>query len=154
MSIRSRLVMSAAVLAAVACAGAASAAPAPLNPAAITITPFDKLKFEGGPHEPLVYKMYGDPAKPGPYSILIRWRAGDRSHPHSHPQDRYITVLEGVWMVSTGTKFDPAAATPVHPGELVVHKANEVHYDGAGDKDTVIMISGVGPAPTVDKEVK
>ena len=42
----------------------------------------------------------------------------------------------------------------VGPGELVVHKANEVHYDGAGDKDTVIMITGMGPAPTVDKEVK
>ena len=112
MSIRSRLAMTAAVLAAAAfTSSAALAAVAPLNPAAITITPFDKLKFEGGPHDPLVYKVYGDPAKAGPYAIIIRWRAHDGSHPHLHPQDRYITVLEGTWWVSTGPKFDPASAT-------------------------------------------
>lgn len=153
-SIRSRLAMTACVLAAAAFAGAASAAQAPLNPKAITITPFDKLKFEGGPHQPLVHKVYGDPAKAGPYAIIIRWRAHDGSRPHMHPNDRFVTVLEGTWWVSTGTKFDPASATPVKPGQLVVHKANEVHYDGARDEDAVILITGMGPAPSIDKEVK
>jgi hypothetical protein len=28
-------------------------------------------------------------------------------HPHFHPNDRYIVVLQGNWWVGSGTKFDP-----------------------------------------------
>ncbi len=49
--------------------------------------------------------LAGDPSKPGLYVVLTKWKAGNMSRPHSHPNDRYITVLSGTWWVGTGTSF-------------------------------------------------
>ena len=51
--------------------------------------------------------LFGDPTKPGPYVIRIRWLPGNMSRPHSHSTDRFFIVLEGTWWLGTGTKFDP-----------------------------------------------
>jgi hypothetical protein len=32
-------------------------------------------------------QIYGDPAKPGPYAMLIKWRPGNMSRPHFHEHD-------------------------------------------------------------------
>ena len=41
--------------------------------------------------------LYGDPSKPGLYIVLVKWHAGHVSHPHFHPNDRFITVISGTW---------------------------------------------------------
>ena len=51
--------------------------------------------------------LFGDPTKPGPYVIRIRWFPGNMSRPHFHSTDRFFIVLEGTWWLGTGTKFDP-----------------------------------------------
>lgn len=98
--------------------------------------------------------MYGDPAKPGLYIVLTKWHAGHMSHPHFHPNDRFITVLEGTWWVGTGTKWNPATTTPVPQGSFVVHAAKGIHYDGAKDADVTLEILGMGPATSTPAEVK
>ena len=45
--------------------------------------------------------LYGDPDKPGPYGILIKWPKGEMSHPHFHTTDRFAYVVSGTWWVST-----------------------------------------------------
>jgi len=97
----------------------------------------------------------GDPSKPGFYMVYNKWTKGNHfSRPHSHPNDRYIVVLQGTWWVGTGPKFDPANTTPMPAGSFVTHFANQVHWDGAKDEDTVLLIMGEGPATSraaVDK---
>ena len=89
----------------------------------------------------------GDPSKPGFYMVYNKWTKGNHfSRPHSHPNDRYIVVLQGTWWVGTGPKFDPANTTPMPAGSFVTHFANQVHWDGAKDEDTVLLIMGEGPA--------
>ena len=66
--------------------------------------------------------------------------------PHSHPNDRYITVLSGTWWVGTGANYDPAGMVPMKTGTYVVHHANEMHYDGAKNEDCTLLIVGMGPA--------
>jgi hypothetical protein len=39
-------------------------------------------------------------------------------------------------------------------GQLVVHVGKEIHYDGARDEETVIRITGMGPATGVAAEQK
>jgi quercetin dioxygenase-like cupin family protein len=152
-SLRAKLAMTALVLTASLGLGAATAR-ADLNPKALEIVPFDKLEFKGKPGGTQTAIIYGDPEKPGPYGIVIKWVPHTNSRPHSHPNDRFITVLSGTWWVNTGTHYSPDTMVPVKPGSFVIHHKNEVHYDGAKDEPAMIYITGMGPAPVVDREEK
>ena len=71
--------------------------------------------------------LFGDPSKPGPYVVRIRWLPGNMSRPHFHPHDRFFVVLSGTWWMGTGTTFDPEATVPVPAGSYVIHYGNKVH---------------------------
>lgn len=92
--------------------------------------------------------IYGDPTKEGLYIQLMKWHAHHNSTPHSHPHDRFITVLSGIWWVGTGAKYDMDSTVPMTAGTVVTDYANEIHYDGAKDSDCVLEIVGMGPATT------
>ena len=97
--------------------------------------------------------LAGDPEKPGLYVQMLTWKKGNFSHPHFHPNDRFITVLSGTWWVATGNKFDPEHLTvPMKPGTFVTHLAKGVHWDGAKDEDTTILIIGEGPGTATPAE--
>jgi quercetin dioxygenase-like cupin family protein len=98
--------------------------------------------------------LFGDPAKPGPYVIRIKWLPGNMSRPHSHSTDRFFVVISGTWWVGSGTKYDPAATIPVKPGSYVIHYANKPHFDGAKDEEAIIQVWGTGPMTTQQREEK
>jgi hypothetical protein len=79
--------------------------------------------------------------------VYTKWTKGNHfSHPHFHPNDRYIVVLQGTWWVGSGPKFDPAHGTvPMPAGSFVTHYGKQVHWDGAKDEDAVLLIMGEGP---------
>src|SRR5262249_26888865 len=56
--------------------------------------------------------LQGDPTKPGLYVVLNRFKPGNFSRPHFHPNDRFITVVKGTCCVATGNKFDTNNMTP------------------------------------------
>jgi len=133
---------------------ASGAMAAELNPAAVTFTLPDKIEWKINPNGADNAVVLGDPSKPGLYIVLVRWHAGHMSHPHFHPNDRFITVLSGTWWVGTGTKFDPDATVPMPVGSYVVHYGKQVHYDGAKDGDCVLEVVGEGPATATPAEEK
>ena len=98
--------------------------------------------------------LYGDPTKPGLYITRNKWKAGNMSRPHFHPNDRLIVVLSGTWWVGTGDVFDPNNTVPMRAGTYVTHYAKKIHYDGAKDEDTIIQIHGIGPAASTPAERK
>src|SRR5882757_1880976 len=51
--------------------------------------------------------IYGDPSKPGMYVIRARFAPGVMSMPHTHPEDRLVTVIRGTWWSGTGPDFTP-----------------------------------------------
>jgi quercetin dioxygenase-like cupin family protein len=118
---------------------------AQLDPKAINIQlPKDIKWVSNGSNQQAV--LLGDPSKPGLYVVLTKWPAHQNSRPHSHPNDRYITVLKGTWWVNTGSNYDPAGMKPVPEGSYVVHYAGQMHYDGARDEECILEIVGMGPA--------
>jgi hypothetical protein len=128
---------------------------ADLDPAAIHITPPDKIPWvENERAGSAAAILAGDPSKPGIYVELTKWHAGHMSRPHFHPNDRYIYVISGTWWVGTGTKYDPNSTVPMPTGSYVTHYAKGIHYDGAKDGDCVIEIVGMGPATSTPAEVK
>ncbi len=99
--------------------------------------------------------VVGDPTKPGFYMVYNKWTKGNHfSHPHFHPNDRYIVVLQGTWWVSTSKKFDPSTTVPMPAGSFVTHFGKQVHWDGAKDEDAVLLIMGEGPATATSAEEK
>src|SRR5690242_7366307 len=129
---------------------------AELNSAAVVYKLPDQIKWNppsaaGAQNSVLV----GDPSKPGLYVVLNKWLKGNHfSRPHFHPNDRFITVIQGTWWVGTGTKFDPANTVPMPAGTFVTHFGKQVHWDGAKDEDAVLLIMGEGPATATAAEEK
>jgi quercetin dioxygenase-like cupin family protein len=127
----------------------------PLNPKAVEFTKPGDIKFvrnAAGTQETAT--LFGDPAKPGPYVVRLRWLPGNMSRPHFHPNDRFFVVIEGTWWLGTGEKFDPDSTVPVPAGTYVIHHAGQVHYDGAKDQPVVIQVWGMGPATSTSAEKK
>ena len=98
--------------------------------------------------------LAGDPSKPGLYVVLTKWTPHHMSHPHFHPNDRFISVISGTWWVGTGSKYDPDSTTPIPAGSFVTHYGKQIHYDGAKDEEVTLEIVGMGPATSTPAEVK
>ena len=98
--------------------------------------------------------LFGDPSKPGPYVVRLKWLPGNMSRPHFHPNDRHFVVVEGTWWLGSGEKYDPDHTTPVGPGTYVFHKAGAIHYDGAKKEPVVIQVWGMGPNTSTPAEKK
>lgn len=136
--------------------GALNAVPnaADIDPTAVTYKLPGQIKWTGDPSVAQTAVLHGDPSKPGLYVVLIKWLPHYMSHPHFHPNDRYITVLSGTWWVGTGTKFAPDSTVAMPAGSYVVDLAKQVHFDGAKDVPAVLEIVGEGPATMTPAETK
>ena len=74
--------------------------------------------------------LFGDPSKPGPYVVRIKWLSGNMSRPHFHPD----------------------ATVPAPAGSYVIHYGGKVHDDGAKDEEAIIQVWGMGPATSTPAE--
>jgi quercetin dioxygenase-like cupin family protein len=141
-----RLLLAAPMIASILTIGTAAAVE--LDPKALIYTSPDQLKWRDPTGAAGVNQavLHGDPTKPGLYVVLNRFKPGNFSRPHFHPNDRFITVVKGTWWVATGNKFDTNNMVPMPTGSFVTHFAKEVHWDGAKDEEAWVLIVGDGPA--------
>jgi quercetin dioxygenase-like cupin family protein len=92
--------------------------------------------------------LFGDPKKPGFYSILLFVPAHATIQAHSHRDDRVATVVAGEWHFGYGNQFD-AAALKTLPAGSVYSEPGAVNHFARTDADPVIVqISGYGPTDT------
>jgi hypothetical protein len=127
-----------------------SSTAADLNPAALAYKLPNQITWVDQANGAKQAVLSGDPTKPGLYVVLTRWPAGYMSRPHFHPNDRFITVISGMWWVGTGSKYDPDSTVPLPAGTFVKHFGKQIHYDGAKDEDVVLEIVGEGPATATE----
>ncbi len=152
---RNKFLLVIALVGAVSALAAGAAHATGLDPKAISYTLPENIQWrDNAAHTNQSAILYGDPEKAEPYAMLLKWKAGNMSRPHFHPNDRFFIVVSGIWWVGTGKKFDPASTVPLPPGSYVVHYTKGIHYDGAKDGDTVIMVHGMGPATNIPAEEK
>ncbi len=86
---------------------------ADLDPTAVAVKLPGNIQWTGSPTSGAQSAiLMGDPTKPGLYIQLTKWHAHNMSHPHFHPNDRYITVISGTWWKGTGTNMTPTAPFP------------------------------------------
>ncbi len=118
----------------------------------VTVRP-DQIVWRPVPnsHGVMSALMAGDPGKPGVYVIRVRFPPHVMDRPHTHSQDRHVTVIEGNWVAGTGARFDPGAATPMPAGSYMLHPAGGIHWDGSNsDSAAVVQIIGMGPVTSQD----
>jgi hypothetical protein len=105
---------------------------------------FDWKGRPGGVNQAAI--LFGDPTKPGLYAQLLKRGPNDWSQPHTHPNDRIITVLAGTMLIGTGAKLDRNNTVAVGPGGVIHDIAGQMHYDGTGPDGMTIEIIGMGPS--------
>jgi quercetin dioxygenase-like cupin family protein len=118
-----------------------------LDPTAVTYTAPDQYKWRDptGAAGTNQVVLAGDPTKTGLYVTLNRFKPGNFSKPHFHPNDRFITVVKGTWWVATGNKVDKEGMVPMPSGSFVTHFAKQVHWDGAKNEEAWVLVVGEGP---------
>jgi quercetin dioxygenase-like cupin family protein len=118
-----------------------------LDPAAVTYISPEQYKWRDPTGAAGVNQvvLHGDPNATGLYVVLNRFKPGNFSKPHFHPNDRFITVVKGTWWVATGNRWDKENMEPMRAGSFVTHFAKQVHWDGAKDEEAWVLIVGVGP---------
>ena len=119
-----------------------------LDPTAVTYVTPDQFKWRDPTDQTATNQtvLYGDPNKAGLYININKFKPGRFGNPHHHPNDRFITVIEGASWRGTGPVLDPERATRVPKGTFMIDHATKVHWDGTKEESSAYLITGTGPA--------
>lgn len=114
----------------------------------VRITP-EELEWTVRPTGSAFVYLHGDSQSEGIYVMRNKFPPGAFSAPHYHDQDRFITVISGVWYTGTGPSGDRDDTVPLGPGSYMMHPAGAVHYDGAIEEEVIVEIRGMAPVQTI-----
>lgn len=106
----------------------------------------DQLEWKDNGSGSKTATLFGDPSKLGLYVQVTKRGPNIWSQPHSHPNERFITVLAGTFLIGTGPKFDKNNTVAVGPGGVVHDIPNQMHYDGTGPEGATLEFIAMGPA--------
>ncbi len=92
--------------------------------------------------------LIGDPTKPGLYTVRVSIAPHTQVRPHTHRDNRSVTVISGTWHMAYGTTFDAKALKDLPPGSFYTEPAGQPHFAQTGDEAVVIWVTGYGPSDT------
>lgn len=88
--------------------------------------------------------LTGDPSKPAPYTVRLKFPANYRVPAHSHPSDENVTVVSGDLFIGMGNKLDKKSATALGKGGYALMPANHNHFAFTTSEATILLY-GIGP---------
>ena len=91
--------------------------------------------------------LAGDPTKPVPYTIRLKFPANYAIPAHSHPTDEHVVVASGALTFGMGDTLKKGAAAnkTLAAGGFALMPANMNHFAYAGAQETTIFLYGQGP---------
>ena len=90
--------------------------------------------------------LSGDPGKPVPYAIRLKFPANYAIQAHSHPTDENVVVTSGGLTFGMGDKLAKGASNKtLGPGGYALMPANMNHFAYTTTAETTIVLYGVGP---------
>jgi pimeloyl-ACP methyl ester carboxylesterase len=93
--------------------------------------------------------LFGDPSKPGFYTVVLSVPAHTSIPAHSHRDDRMAVVVSGTWQFGYGNRFDERALKNLPVGSVYSEPGHVSHFARTGADPVLVEISGVGPTDTV-----
>jgi quercetin dioxygenase-like cupin family protein len=105
----------------------------------------DQVKWEKSPFSAaeLAY-LTGHPAKPGPFTLRVRYPAGSKSMPHFHDVDVAVTVISGTLAFAEGSSYDESKLKEYPAGSFLIERAKVPHYF-LMKTDVVFQAHAIGP---------
>ncbi len=92
-----------------------------------------------------VERVRGDPDTPdAPFVVRIHADAGYIILPHTHEVDENIVVVQGVWALGMGSRFDRSALEQLDVGAFGFAPKNMAHFAWS-KTETTIQVHGIGP---------
>ena len=92
-----------------------------------------------------VERVRGDPdTRDAPFVIRIHADAGYIILPHTHEVDENIVVVQGVWALGMGSRFDRSALEQLDVGAFGFAPKNVAHFAWS-KTETTIQVHGIGP---------
>jgi quercetin dioxygenase-like cupin family protein len=89
---------------------------------------------------------FGDPAKPGPYVLRVRYPKGYKLMPHFHPDEwRTGIVLSGNYYFGLGEQWDESKLKPYPPGTFFSEPKGTPHFVWAKDGEVIVQVTAMGP---------
>lgn len=88
--------------------------------------------------------LSGDPSKPGAFTVRLKFPAGYRVPPHTHPTDELVTIISGDLSFGMGEAANPAGFTEMKPGGFVNAPAGMAHYVQT-KTGAVVQVNAQGP---------
>ncbi|QQO19130.1 alpha/beta fold hydrolase [Bradyrhizobium diazoefficiens] len=92
--------------------------------------------------------LYGDPAKPGPYTLEIHVPPNTAIAPHAHRDDRFATVISGSWYFGYGASVGDASVRPLSAGGFYTEPGGAAHFAFTRSEPAVVRLTGIGPSDT------
>jgi hypothetical protein len=92
--------------------------------------------------------LFGDPSRPGFYSIILSVPANTTIAAHSHRDNRVATVVSGTWRIGYGEQFSEQALKVLPPGSVYSEPAGGAHFARTMNEPVLVQISGFGPTDT------
>ena len=89
--------------------------------------------------------MLGAEKEAAAYVLRVVLSEGGRIPPHTHPDARIVTVLDGTLLVAFGAKPGDAEMVPVSAGSVYVVPAHMPHALWAKQGDVTYQETGIGP---------
>src|SRR5258706_15147880 len=79
------------------------------------------------PRGAMLAVIEGKPSDPGPFTMRLKFPAGFKVAPHSHPAIEHLTVLSGTLHFGMGDTFDAGKLAPMRAGSFVVMPVGNPH---------------------------
>src|ERR1700684_997068 len=105
----------------------------------------DWKPFPAFPPSVRLATVVGMPSPPGPYTIRVKVPHGVKLMPPRHPEDRFYTVLSGVFYIGLGDEFNADKLEAYPPGAVIVLPGNTSHFHWAKSSEYVTQITAIGP---------
>jgi len=108
-----------------------------------------EIEYTGAADQLQIAVVFGDPAKPGFYTIVLSVPAHTSIAAHSHRDDRMAVVVSGTWQFGYGNRFDEGALKNLPVGSVYSEPGHANHFARTGNDPVLVEISGFGPTDTV-----
>jgi hypothetical protein len=90
--------------------------------------------------------LSGDPTKPVPYSVRLKFPAHYAIQAHSHPTDENVVVVSGAVTFGVGDKLvKDSANSTIGVGGYMLATAGMNHFAYTGAAEATIVLYGIGP---------
>ncbi len=93
--------------------------------------------------------LFGDPKRPGLYTIELRIAPNTTIQAHTHRDTRTAVVLEGVWHFGYGARNERMQEKTLGRGSFYTEPGGQLHFARTGPEGATVAITGSGPTNTV-----